>query len=124
MVHRKYPYQRATTNLKVPYFVKDGFERDYRDNIKNVEKHVEETFVSNLQSSCFRERNYSKSPSLLYVYSQSNLLYSYDSLQKKICDIRPVSIVILSLKRRLATFQHHHVPVFKKLNSHIIDFFL
>ncbi|XP_027203284.2 dnaJ homolog subfamily B member 12-like [Dermatophagoides pteronyssinus] len=54
----KYPYQRFTENLEVPYFVKENFERDYRDSLSQIEKHVEESFISNLQTSCFKERNY------------------------------------------------------------------
>lgn len=57
----KYPYQRITQNLKVPYYVKETFERDYKGNIKQVEVHVEENYISNLQSACFKEQNYSKS---------------------------------------------------------------
>lgn len=44
----------------MPYFVKENFERDYRDSLSQIEKHVEESFISNLQTSCFKERNYSK----------------------------------------------------------------
>ncbi|KAI2804708.1 DnaJ (Hsp40), sub B, member 12 [Blomia tropicalis] len=54
----KYPYQRITQNLKVPYYVKETFERDYKGNIKQVEVHVEENYISNLQSACFKEQNY------------------------------------------------------------------
>lgn len=48
-----------TENLKVPYYVKENFENDYKGNLKQVEAHVEESYISNLQSSCFKERNYS-----------------------------------------------------------------
>ncbi|KAH9501858.1 DnaJ (Hsp40), sub B, member 12 [Dermatophagoides farinae] len=54
----KYPYQRFTENLEVPYFVKENFERDYRDSLSQIERHVEESYISNLQTSCFKERNY------------------------------------------------------------------
>ncbi|KAH9389759.1 DnaJ (Hsp40), sub B, member 12 [Tyrophagus putrescentiae] len=54
----KYPYPRVTQHLKVPYYVKENFERDYKGSIKQVESHVEESFISNLQTACFKERNY------------------------------------------------------------------
>lgn len=60
LCYRKYPYPRVTSELKVPYYVKENFERDYKGSIKQVESHVEESFISNLQTACFKERNYSK----------------------------------------------------------------
>lgn len=57
----KYLYERKTTHLEVPYFVRDNFEREYKGSIRRVEAQVEEDFITNLRASCFRERNYSKS---------------------------------------------------------------
>jgi len=58
---QKYLFERKTSNLEVPYFVKEHFDRDYKGNFKRIEAQVEEEFVTNLRSSCFRERNYKES---------------------------------------------------------------
>ncbi|KAI1292181.1 DnaJ -like protein subfamily B member 12 [Halotydeus destructor] len=54
----KYINERKTTNLEVPYYVKENFEKDYRGSIRRVEAQVEEEFITNLRGACFRERNY------------------------------------------------------------------
>lgn len=56
----KYHIERKTTQLEVPYFVKDTFEKDYKGNIRRVESQVEEDFITNLRGACFREKNYSE----------------------------------------------------------------
>lgn len=56
----KYMYERKTTHIEVQYYVKENFERDYKGNIRRIEANVEEEFITNLRSACFRERNYSK----------------------------------------------------------------
>lgn len=65
LINRKYPYQRYTQTFNVPYYVKENFERDYRDSLYQIEQHVEESYISHLQSNCFKERNYSKYHSII-----------------------------------------------------------
>jgi len=57
----KYLYERKTTHIEVPYFVRENFERDYKGSIRRIEAQVEEEYVSNLRGACFRERNYKES---------------------------------------------------------------
>lgn len=56
----KYLYERKTTHIEVPYYVREHFERDYKGSIRRIEAQVEEEFVTNLRGACFRERNYRK----------------------------------------------------------------
>ncbi|XP_058807017.1 dnaJ homolog subfamily B member 12 [Phymastichus coffea] len=57
----KYSTQRITQNLKVPYYVKDNFQTEYKDNLRRLEHSVEEEYMNFLRHSCFRERNYRES---------------------------------------------------------------
>jgi hypothetical protein len=57
---RKYNNQRETYNLKVPYFVKDDFRVEYKGEMRRIERSVEEEYISQLRSNCWRERTYSK----------------------------------------------------------------
>ncbi|XP_022646912.1 dnaJ homolog subfamily B member 14-like isoform X2 [Varroa jacobsoni] len=53
----KYPHERVTMKFKVPYFVQDGFSRDFnRNSILRLEEQIEAEFIINLRHSCFRER--------------------------------------------------------------------
>lgn len=54
----KYPVQRKTLNLKVPYFVKENFHTEYQGSLRRLEITVEEEYVTNLRHSCYREKNY------------------------------------------------------------------
>ena len=56
----KYTHERKTANLGVPYFVKEDFMKDNRGGMRRIEQNVEEDYVGNLRSNCFRERSYSK----------------------------------------------------------------
>ncbi|XP_054707142.1 dnaJ homolog subfamily B member 14-like [Uloborus diversus] len=58
---QKYAYERRTSNLKVPYFVKDNFATDYQGSIRRLEAQVEEEYIANLRGSCFKEKNYRES---------------------------------------------------------------
>lgn len=57
---RKYPVERKTHNLKVPYFVKEEFHIEYKGSLRRIERQVEEEYISNLRANCFRERSYSE----------------------------------------------------------------
>ncbi|OQR80379.1 dnaJsubfamily B member 14-like [Tropilaelaps mercedesae] len=53
----KYPHDRVTAKFKVPYFVQDGFSRDFnRHSILRLEEQIEAEFIMNLRHNCFRER--------------------------------------------------------------------
>ena len=41
--------------------MREGFEREYKGNIRRIEAQVEEDFVASLRASCYRERNYRES---------------------------------------------------------------
>ncbi|XP_023712623.1 dnaJ homolog subfamily B member 12 isoform X2 [Cryptotermes secundus] len=54
----KFPVQRKTLNLKVPYFVKENFHTEYQGSLRRLEITVEEEYVTNLRHQCYREKNY------------------------------------------------------------------
>ena len=54
---RKYPLEKLTSTLRVPYYVKDGFNENYDGNIRRLEASVEEEYVSTLRHNCYRERS-------------------------------------------------------------------
>lgn len=44
-------------NLKVPYYVGEQFASEFTGlNLKNLERTVEEDFVSNLRDNCWKEK--------------------------------------------------------------------
>ncbi|KAK6171370.1 hypothetical protein SNE40_019575 [Patella caerulea] len=59
-MHRtsKYSVERKTYNLRVPYFVKDDFRPEYKGDLRRIERQVEEEYISQLRSNCWRERSY------------------------------------------------------------------
>ncbi|KAL8616929.1 hypothetical protein ACOMHN_041848 [Nucella lapillus] len=54
----KYSVKRETHNLKAPYYVKDDFKIEYRGELRRIERMVEEEYISQLRSNCWRERTY------------------------------------------------------------------
>ncbi len=59
--NNKYIIERKTSNLEVPYYVRDSFEKDYKGNFRRIEAQVEEDYINNLRAHCFREKNYKES---------------------------------------------------------------
>ncbi|XP_055935754.1 dnaJ homolog subfamily B member 14-like [Argiope bruennichi] len=57
----KYPYEKRTSNLRVPYYVKENFASEYQGSVQRLEAQVEEEYIANLRGSCFKERNYRES---------------------------------------------------------------
>ncbi|KAK7901375.1 hypothetical protein WMY93_018144 [Mugilogobius chulae] len=50
-------HKRHTASLKVPYYVGERFNEEYSgNNLKNVERSVEEDYISNLRNNCWREK--------------------------------------------------------------------
>ena len=70
---RKYSTERLTNNLKVPYFVKDDFHVDSKYDLRRIERQVEEEYVSNLRTSCFKEKNYSKYSAVFLLALKFNM---------------------------------------------------
>jgi DnaJ family protein B protein 12 len=54
----KFPVQRKTLNLRVPYYVKENFHTEYPGRLRRFEITVEKEYVTNLRHSCYREKNY------------------------------------------------------------------
>ncbi|KAJ8870715.1 hypothetical protein PR048_029740 [Dryococelus australis] len=66
----KFPVQRKTLNLKVPYYVKENFHSEYQGSLRRLEITVEEEYVNNLRHSCYREKNYKFLPCFFYQLSR------------------------------------------------------
>ncbi|XP_046888878.1 dnaJ homolog subfamily B member 12b isoform X1 [Hypomesus transpacificus] len=50
-------HKRLTETLRVPYYVGDHFTRDNKGiNLKNVERNVEDEYISNLRNNCWKEK--------------------------------------------------------------------
>ncbi|KAM6956704.1 dnaJ homolog subfamily B member 12a [Aplochiton taeniatus] len=50
-------HKRHTVALKVPFYVSERFTEEYSgNNLKNVEKNVEEDYISNLRNNCWKEK--------------------------------------------------------------------
>lgn len=54
-------HRRATEVLNVHYFVAEKFAEEYTgQNLKMVERNVEEDFIANLRNNCWKEKQQSK----------------------------------------------------------------
>lgn len=50
-------HKRHTSNLKVLFYVGDRFNEEFSgNNLKNVERSVEEDYISNLRNNCWKEK--------------------------------------------------------------------
>uniref|UniRef100_A0A3B5KIJ4 DnaJ heat shock protein family (Hsp40) member B12a n=1 Tax=Takifugu rubripes TaxID=31033 RepID=A0A3B5KIJ4_TAKRU len=50
-------HKRHTSHLKVPFYVGDRFNEEFSgNNLKNVERNVEEDYISNLRNNCWKEK--------------------------------------------------------------------
>jgi DnaJ family protein B protein 12 len=56
-----YVIPRYTKDLRVPYYVKQNFESDYRNKIRQVEQHVEDEYVNLIRMNCYKEKNHRES---------------------------------------------------------------
>jgi len=54
----KYTEQRTTRDMRVVYYVKPDFLKNYHNSIYRIEKLVEEEFINNLRANCFNERSH------------------------------------------------------------------
>lgn len=67
VISSKYPIERLTQNLKIPYYVKENFHTEYQGSLRRLEVSVEEDYIANLRHACYREKNYRKCFSYIYV---------------------------------------------------------
>ncbi len=67
--------ERYTSDLRVPYFVKSDFLKQYKGSIHRVEQQVEEDYISNLRMGCYRERSQSNKPNLSRLTRGGQNLY-------------------------------------------------
>ncbi|XP_061766009.1 dnaJ homolog subfamily B member 12a [Nerophis ophidion] len=52
-----YIHKRHTSHLKVPFYVSDSFNEKFTgNNLENVERSVEEDYISNLRNNCWKEK--------------------------------------------------------------------
>ncbi|KAM4524366.1 dnaJ homolog subfamily B member 12b [Odontesthes bonariensis] len=52
-----YSQKRLTENLKVPYYVGEQFSKEFTGvNLKNLERSVEDDYISNLRNNCWKEK--------------------------------------------------------------------
>uniref|UniRef100_A0A3B5LB47 DnaJ heat shock protein family (Hsp40) member B12b n=1 Tax=Xiphophorus couchianus TaxID=32473 RepID=A0A3B5LB47_9TELE len=52
-----YTQKRLTENLKVPYYVGEQFSKEFTGmNLKNLERSVEDDYISNLRNNCWKEK--------------------------------------------------------------------
>ena len=56
----KYTTQRTTNNHHVSYFVKPDFKIDNYNELRKLERQVEDELHNELRQTCFREKNYSE----------------------------------------------------------------
>ena len=58
IVVRKYTHERKTRKLGIVYYVRDDFSVSREGmSLSQLERHVEEDYVVELQNTCYRERN-------------------------------------------------------------------
>jgi len=55
---RTYQVRKTTSNMRIPYFVKDSFHADFQGSLRRLEASIEEDYLSNLRQACFREKSY------------------------------------------------------------------
>ncbi|KAK7919064.1 hypothetical protein WMY93_010348 [Mugilogobius chulae] len=52
-----YSHKRLTEKLRVPYFVGEHFSKEWSGgNLKNLERSVEDDYISNLRNNCWKEK--------------------------------------------------------------------
>ena len=56
----KYNVRRTTSNLKIPYHVKESFRTEFTGSLRRLESSIEEEYLHSLRQNCFREKSYSK----------------------------------------------------------------
>lgn len=63
-----YSQKRLTENLKVPYYVGEQFSKEFTGvNLKNLERTVEDDYISNLRNNCWKEKQQSMTINDSYI---------------------------------------------------------
>ncbi|XP_075941787.1 dnaJ homolog subfamily B member 12b isoform X2 [Anarhichas minor] len=71
-----YTQRRLTENLKVPYYVGEQFSREFTGlNLRNLERTVEDDYVSNLRNNCWKEKQQKEGMLYRARYFGDNDLY-------------------------------------------------
>ncbi|XP_068593072.1 dnaJ homolog subfamily B member 12b [Cebidichthys violaceus] len=71
-----YTQKRLTENLKVPYYVGEQFSREFTGlNLRNLERTVEDDYVSNLRNNCWKEKQQKEGMLYRARYFGDNDLY-------------------------------------------------
>ena len=105
---RTYHVRKTTSNMRIPYFVKDSFHADFqvctylvcreielvqhfllflKGSLRRLEASIEEDYLSNLRQACFREKSYKENLLWQARYSgNSNLLNRAHNYQTPSCD--------------------------------------
>lgn len=69
-----YTQKRLTQNLKVPYYVGEQFSREFSGlNLKNLERTVEDDYISNLRNNCWKEKQQSMFAKNTFIYLNMNI---------------------------------------------------
>ncbi|KAL5019247.1 hypothetical protein ScPMuIL_004969 [Solemya velum] len=87
----KYSAKRLTSSLNIQYFVKQDFKVEFKGDLRRIERQVEEEYLANLRSNCWRERSYKENmlwrarnfaDARLYEKAQNIATPSCDTLQR------------------------------------------
>jgi len=83
----KYNVRRTTSNLKIPYHVKESFRTDFTGSLRRLESSIEEEYLHALRQNCFREKSYKENLLWQARYSgNSQLLNRAHNYQTPSCD--------------------------------------
>ena len=78
----KYNVKRVTSNLRIPYYVKDSFSSDFSGSLRKLESSIEDDYLNVLRQNCFREKSYKENLLWQARYSgNSNLLKTLEEDQ-------------------------------------------
>ncbi|KAG9339418.1 hypothetical protein JZ751_023812 [Albula glossodonta] len=80
--------KRLTGTLKVPYYVSEHFAEEYTGiNLKNVERSVEDDYISNLRNNCWKEKQQSKTKitNTIHLQTLPFCVYIYCSIISLTC---------------------------------------
>jgi len=83
----KYNVKRVTSNLRIPYYVKDSFSSDFSGSLRKLESSIEDDYLNVLRQNCFREKSYKENLLWQARYSgNSNLLNRAHNYQTPSCE--------------------------------------
>jgi len=83
----KYSVRRTTSNLKIPYHVKESFRTEFTGSLRRLESSIEEEYLHSLRQNCFREKSYKENLLWQARYSgNSQLLNRAHNYQTPSCD--------------------------------------